>query len=293
MTRELLSSRWTAAYRVGLPAFWIGGGVAVALALHASGLNSWIAPLGVAWVAGLLPVLWIAGSLVHVSLEGDTLFVASRSEVLPIPLRDVERVSGTRLLDPELVWIRLRRPGALGSRLLFVPRRRGFLPFAPHPVVKRLEALIAAHEAPGLPPPLEAGATSGGSLRALVLVAVALLVVGALVLAGIASLVRSANPYRAAIEVASSHPQLVALLGEPIRAGWPEDARLEVDGDRAEARFEIPLAGPRGGARLYVRSSWRDGEWSFSRLEAALPDGRSLDLLASGPAPPDPPGELL
>jgi len=292
MSAERLSSRWTAVYRVVLPVLWVGGGTALLVALEAAGLAGWMLPLAAIWLATCLPVLWLASALVHVGLEGDTLVVAHRRHALRIPLRDVERVSGTLLVDPELVWIRLRRPGALGSRLLFVPRRRGFRPFSVHPVVKRLEGLASVHQAPGLPPPLEAQASSGGALRAAALVALGLAALAALVVGG-GWLLRSANPYRAAVEVASSHPELVAALGEPIHAGWPEEWRIRVEGERAEARFEIPLAGPRGAARLSVRAVWSGDEWRFSELEATLADGGRLDLLYTGPAPAEPPGELL
>lgn len=289
---QQLSSRWTLFYKVVLPPIWLLLGVWLAL-LAGDLPDSKLVPLVGVWAGVALFVLWLAGTLKQVLLEGDALEIRGLRESLRVPLRDCEAVSGVSLLSPELVWIRFRRPTAFGSRVTFVPRRRGFRPFSPHPVVAGLRALIQEHQAPGLPPPIDAAPGRRTALRTVALGVLALGVAGALVVGGVAALLRTANPFSLAFERARAHPALTAELGEPIEPGWLPSGRIQVDDDGGSAQLEIPVSGPRGEARLHVDATRRGGEWTLLELRAVLADGRSLDLLDEGGGEAGPPGELL
>ncbi len=288
---QQLSSRWTLFYKVALPPIWLLLGVWLAL-LASDAPDPLLLPFFGVWAGVALFVLWLAGALKHVLLEGDALEIRGLRESLRVPLRDCESVSGTSLLNPELVWIRFRRPTAFGSRVSFVPRRRGFRPFTPHPALAALRALIQEQQAPGLPPPIDAEPGRRSALRAVALGALALGVAGALLVGGVRALLRSANPVSLAFERARAHPALAAELGEPIEPGWLPSGRVRVDEEGGSAQLEIPVSGPRGEARLHVRATRRGGEWVLLELRAVLADGRSLDLLDEAGGEAEPPGEL-
>lgn len=285
-----LSSQWTLFYKVGLPPLWLGLGLW--LGVLTQDLGDLPAPLGALWLGLGIFVMWLAGALKHVRLEGDALEIRGLRESLRVPLRDCEAVAGTLLLSPELVFVRLRRPSAFGSRIVFVPRPRGFHPLSVHPVVSRLRGLILEHEAPGLPSPLEAEPSRRPVLRGLGLFLLLLAVAGALVVGGVTALLRTENPYTIAFERAESHPALIAALGEPIEPGWLPSGRVQIHEDTGAAQLEIPVRGPRGGARLHVRARRRADAWELLELRAVLDDGRSLDLLDPR-SEAEPPGELL
>jgi hypothetical protein len=287
---RLLSSHWTLFYKVGLPPLWLGLGLWLGLlGRHAGDLAA--APLGVLWLGVGAYLLWLAGALKHVRLEGDALEVRGLREALRVPLRDCEAVSGSLLLYPELVFLRLRRPTAFGSRVIFVPRQRGFHPFSRHPLVARLRELIQAHEAPGLPPPLGAQPGERPGLRAAVLGALVLVAAAGLVVTGVTALLRTENPYSLALERARNDPALIAALGEPIEPGWLLSGRLKILEEAGSAQLEIPVHGPRGSARLRVEATRRGGRWVLLELRAELDDGRRIDLLDADAG--EPPGELL
>ena len=286
-----LSSHWTRFYKLGLPPLWLGLGLWLGLLSREAG-DALLAPVAALWLVGVGFVLWLAGALKQVRLEGDALEVRGLRETLRIPLRDCEAVSGTLLLSPELVFLRLRRPSAFGSRVVFVPRPRGFHPLSVHPLVPRLRALILEYEAPGLPPRLEAEPARRPVLRGLGLFLLLLAAGGALVVGGVTALLRTENPYTVAFERAQSHPALVAALGEPIEPGWLPSGRVQIRDDTGAAQLEIPVRGPHGGARLHVEAVRRAGAWELLELRAVLDDGRSLDLLDLPPEA-EPPGELL
>lgn len=59
-----------------------------------------------------------------------------------VPLRDVEKVSGSILMEPELAFIVFRRSTEFGTKVTFMPRWRFFGGFTQHPVVTELKSLV-------------------------------------------------------------------------------------------------------------------------------------------------------
>jgi hypothetical protein len=143
-----LSSSTTVLYQVIFPLFCIG-------ILPVSTLMTWVAPADDAepvdwWLVFIvfLVVVFLCGFAMRlrtVRLRGETLLVTGLMREIEVPLRDVERVGGSRWLQPELMWIEFRRPTELGSRIFFLPPWRLFGGFATrHPLVRELDALVAA-----------------------------------------------------------------------------------------------------------------------------------------------------
>jgi hypothetical protein len=77
-------------------------------------------------------------------LDGDRLIVSNYFRETVIPLRDVDRVSGSILISPEFVSIHLKTPSAFGSKIVFLPPVRFFVGFNRHPLVAELRALVEA-----------------------------------------------------------------------------------------------------------------------------------------------------
>ena len=60
-----------------------------------------------------------------------------------MPFADIARISGSRFLNPPVVRLDLRRPGAFGARLVFVPPARLF-GLGEHPAVRELREIVSA-----------------------------------------------------------------------------------------------------------------------------------------------------
>ena len=85
---------------------------------------------------------WISIRLKKVTLEDDLLVISNFKTQVKIPLRDIERVSGSILMNPELVWLHLASPTEFGSKIVFMAKFRFFSGLTRHPVVEELERLI-------------------------------------------------------------------------------------------------------------------------------------------------------
>jgi hypothetical protein len=87
-------------------------------------------------------------------------------------------------------------------------------------------------------------------------------------------ILRSSEAYRAGVERASRSPAVVALVGEPVTAGFFVTGGIR--GGRL-ARLRAPLSGPRGAGTLEIRAV-RTGDglrFDVLRFHAA---GKTVDL---------------
>jgi len=94
-------------------------------------------------IAGAAAFSWFASRLKWVTLHGNVLVVSGLRRKIEVPLRDVETVSGSVLMNPELVWLHLRHPTEFGSSIVFMPPIR-LLRLRPlrHPLVSELTSLV-------------------------------------------------------------------------------------------------------------------------------------------------------
>ena len=143
MTR-VISSRLTAFYKFVFPVLWIGLFAVITTAMfvvpdeRAGELRDlrWI--FAAATIAGAGFIYWFGMRLKRVALAERSLIVSNYVEEADVSFTDVERVSGSVLLSPELVWIHLRRPSTFGRKIVFMPRMRMFQGFSRHPIVAEL-----------------------------------------------------------------------------------------------------------------------------------------------------------
>ena len=146
-----LSSRWTFFHKFLFPSIWIGGfslGTLVMFlapdSLHGSGDvrdARWL--FAGATLAGGGFIYWACMRLKKVTLSRDSLIVSNFRDEIQVPLRDIETVSGSLYVNPELIWIEFRRPTAFGSKIVFMPKLRVFHGFTRHPMVAELRSIIA------------------------------------------------------------------------------------------------------------------------------------------------------
>lgn len=91
---------------------------------------------------------------------------------------------------------------------------------------------------------------------------------------------RSATPYREAVQRTRASPAVVAAIGVPIETGWFFTGHIEVSNDTGSADFDIPVHGPKGAALIHVRATKSEGKWHYSimrvRVEATQ---QRIDLL--------------
>ena len=85
---------------------------------------------------------WYCLRLKRVKLDGAVLLISNFRKQVAVPLHEVERVSGSILINPELIWLHFRRPTDFGTKIVFMPKLRPFPGFRHHPLVKELSELI-------------------------------------------------------------------------------------------------------------------------------------------------------
>jgi hypothetical protein len=111
MARQL-SSSWTWFNKFVFPPIWIGifGSGVVGLFLSPgdgrSGDLRW--PVTAVLIAGVSFLYWAVMRLKRVTLEGGTLSVSNYLREIHVPLCDVERVSASIMMNPELIWLHFR-----------------------------------------------------------------------------------------------------------------------------------------------------------------------------------------
>ncbi|MGB7624720.1 MAG: hypothetical protein WBN92_20430 [Terriglobia bacterium] len=144
-----LSSKWTWFYKFALPALWIGGFASITLSMLIAP-DSWGAgdsrELGwvflVITVFGTVLFYWSCMRLKRVHLRGDVLLISNFETEIEVPLRDVERISGSLLVNPELMWLRFHRSTEFGTKVVFMPPFRFFHGFTRHPLVEELQEMV-------------------------------------------------------------------------------------------------------------------------------------------------------
>ncbi|MFK8031000.1 MAG: hypothetical protein AB8G18_12265 [Gammaproteobacteria bacterium] len=100
-------------------------------------------------------IIWIVGSsllylglvrLKKVQLKCNELIVSNFRTEIRIPLSEIDKATGSKLVSPELVWIHLKNPTPFGSKIQFMATLRFPGGFSRHPVVDRINLLLAQGE---------------------------------------------------------------------------------------------------------------------------------------------------
>jgi TonB family protein len=105
------------------------------------------------------------------------------------------------------------------------------------------------------------------------------------------SAMKSSEVYQYALNKAKSDPTVVEELGEPIKDGWFVQGSFNTSGGNGNARFQIPITGPKKSGTIYVVAS-KDpvangiDDWVYTMLEVDV-EGRPerIELVEKGLTP--------
>lgn len=156
-------------------------------------------------------------------------------------------------------------------------------------------AMSSAYAPP--PPPSQSSAyppavASSGSRKKIVWIVLAAVLGGVLLLVlfivGIVAVVfasiRSSEPFRHAVQVASHDPRSLSMLGGPVKPGWLVSGNISVQNDSGQADLSIPVQGSTHKGTIHVVAKKSQGEWTYDSLVLEVEDGpQHLDLLHPSP----------
>ena len=93
-------------------------------------------------------------------------------------------------------------------------------------------------------------------------------------------MIRSTDVYVQALHRAQTSPQVTAVLGEPVAAGWWITGNVKVDNQNGTASITFPIFGPKGKARVHADATGKGDTWTFSEIKVKPEKGSEIDLLA-------------
>lgn len=144
-----LSSGMTYFYKYVFTTLWIGGfglGTLVLLwngdSIRMRSPDFPILMFPVVLVIGSVLLYLFCGRLKAVSLADQTLVISNFQKTINVPLRDVECVSGSLFMHPELVWITLKVTTEFGTNIQFMAPWRLIQGLTRPPIVAELNDLV-------------------------------------------------------------------------------------------------------------------------------------------------------
>jgi hypothetical protein len=153
---EILSSSVTFYHKVLLPFLWITGFGAGTLAMWLGKFSQPSQPPDnvklmflVAWVLGSLFMLIDTIRLKTVFLDKDVLVIKNFARVIKVPLRNVKRISESRLMRPKTITLTVYPTSEFGERITFIPKAKfqaTFNIWSEHPIVMKLRELTGIQE---------------------------------------------------------------------------------------------------------------------------------------------------
>jgi hypothetical protein len=125
------------------------------------------------------------------------------------------------------------------------------------------------------------------SLKRTIIVAVAAaLLLVALFIAGIVTLIfgfmRSSEPYKHAVDLATHDTRVQTRLGPPVKVGWLLQGNIREVNDAGTAELSIPVQGSVDKGTLYVFAKRAGGRWDYQTLEVHVEGGPVINLLPPG-----------
>ena len=96
------------------------------------------------WLVGTSLLYLFCGRLKRVCFSPSVkmLYVSNFFKMIEIPFDDIVKISGSLMLRPELVFIRLKRDTAFGRRIYFMPKFRFLGGYSEHPIAEELRKNI-------------------------------------------------------------------------------------------------------------------------------------------------------
>lgn len=104
-------------------------------------------PLLLGCVLIAIMLCWLCVPLKKVERDGNVLRISNYIDTIEVPLHQVKQVSGSLLLNPELVWVSFSEPTKFGERIVFMGGYRLLGGLSRHPVVEELRQAVSQTEA--------------------------------------------------------------------------------------------------------------------------------------------------
>lgn len=125
-----------------------------------------------------------------------------------------------------------------------------------------------------------------GCLTVLLLGALLLFGLIGLGIKGVSGLMSGSEPVRHAMALAKANPEVQAAFGQPLETGTGFRGSLSTENDSGAADLSLPIKGPKGSGRIYIKGTREADRWSYRLIEVAI-DGseRRIDLLGADAAP--------
>ena len=87
------------------------------------------------------------------------------------------------------------------------------------------------------------------------------------------------EPYKHALQIALSSPEVTQKLGTPIEEGFLPKGVFSVNGDNGEANLTVQLIGPLSEGELQFDAIRKEKRWSYNQIVFRDQNGNSLNLI--------------
>ena len=91
---------------------------------------------------------------------------------------------------------------------------------------------------------------------------------------------RSADPFKDAVQQARNDPRAVEALGTPIEPGWFMSGSINTQNQSGNADINVPLKGPKQKGSIHVVGTKEGGRWTYTRMLLTPANGPPIDLLS-------------
>ncbi len=109
------------------------------------------------------------------------------------------------------------------------------------------------------------------SIGCLSIIVVFVLLFGAMV-TKVTGMFKDTVPYQHAMELVEVHPDVIAILGEPIETNGMFQGNINFSNDEGTADLKIPIKGPNGEATILVIAEKKGEKWTYETLEVRFED---------------------
>lgn len=96
------------------------------------------------------------------------------------------------------------------------------------------------------------------------------------------SLLGNSEAGRLALAQAEAHPAVVAKLGSPLTKGRFVTGSVKVENASGSADLSMPVTGPKGAGRLFVKATRSGGQWRLDEVFLVPDDGSSRVNVVGG-----------
>jgi hypothetical protein len=92
--------------------------------------------------------------------------------------------------------------------------------------------------------------------------------------------IKRSDAYRGALSRVRSDQRVIAVLGEPVVAGFWVAGSVNLNNGKGNAEFNFPVSGPKGKAKVHVVASTEGDKWDYSTLDVTPDGGAPINVLS-------------